>query len=86
MTEEQKAALIAERVEKHEKAIEDRKKQEIKDGFLNPFGEETSYKEFLEVVAKEKTTVEDYCKGHLTEDQIAWLKKDLAIFENKKKK
>ncbi len=85
MTEEEKAVKIAEAVATHKEAIKERKAQEIKDGFLNPFGEETTYSEFLKEISKAKETVAGYCKGKLTEDQLAWLEKDLAIFKSKNK-
>ena len=85
MTEEEKAVKIAELVEAHKTAIKERKAQEIKDGFLNPFGEETTYSEFTKEVVKSKGTIAEYCKGKLTEDQLAWLEKDLAIFKTKNK-
>ena len=80
MTEEEKAAKIAEAVKAHKEAIKARKEAEIKDGFLDPFGEETTYKEFLAEVKKSKGSIAEYCKKHLSADQIAWLEKDIEIF------
>ena len=71
-------------MEKEEKAIDliaERKKAEIKAGFLNPFGEKTSYAEFQEAVKASKVSVAEYCKKHLTEDQIEWLEKELTILK-----
>lgn len=68
-----------------EEAIKDRKAKEIKEGFLNPFGEEVSYSEFLKEVSKSKGSVAEYCKGKITEDQLEWLEKDLSIFKSKNK-
>lgn len=61
--------------------IADRKKAEIKAGFLNPFGEKTSYEEFQEAVKASKLSVAEYCKKHLTEDQIEWLEKELSLIK-----
>jgi hypothetical protein len=86
MTEEEKAAKIAEAVDSHKETIDKRKKQEIKDGFLNPFGEETSYDEFLKEVDKSKGSIAEYCKGKITEDQLKWLEKDIEVYKSKKQK
>lgn len=82
MTEEQRQEKIAARIKEQAKAIKERKANEIKEGFLNPFGEQTTYNEFLEQVSKSKKSVADYCKGKLTEDQIDWLEKELSILKN----
>ena len=79
MTEQEKAEKIAKRVADFNKAIKERKANEIKAGFLNPFGERTSYAEFLEQVEKSKKTVDEYCKDKLTADELAFLKKELSI-------
>lgn len=63
--------------------IADRKKAEIKAGFLNPFGEKTSYAEFQEAVKASKVSVAEYCKKHLTEDQIEFIEKELTILKDK---
>lgn len=83
MTEEEKLKKIAERADAQKKAIKERKETEIKAGFLNPFGEQTSYKEFLAEVKKSKLSVEEYCKDKLTDEQNAFLKKELALLTNK---
>ena len=62
-------------------AIADRKKAEIKAGFLNPFGEETSYAEFQKAVKEAKVSVAEYCKGNLTEDELAFIEKELSILK-----
>lgn len=85
MTEEQKAEAIKEQVKAHKAEIAERKKAEIKDGFLNPFGQETSYEEFLEQVEKSKKSVADYCKGKITQDELSWLEKEIELFNKKKK-
>lgn len=63
--------------------IADRKKAEIKAGFLNPFGEKTSYAEFQEAVKASKVSVAEYCKKHLTKDQIEFIEKELSILKDK---
>lgn len=78
--------LAKELQEKRAKAIEDRKKEEIKKGFLNPLGEGTNYKEFLKEVEASKKEVGEYCKGKLTEEEISWLEKDIEIYKTTLKK
>ena len=73
-------------MEKEEKAIDliaERKKAEIKAGFLNPFGEKTTYTEFQEAIKTSKLSLEEYCKGKLSQDQIDWLEKELSIINKK---
>lgn len=50
--------------------------------FVNPLSEGVNYKDFLGAIPK-GVTVEDYCKGKLTEDQINWLVEDLKYYTNK---
>ena len=55
---------------KEEKVIDliaERKKTEIKAGFLNPFGEKTTYAEFQEAVKTSKLSLEEYCEGNLND-------------------
>lgn len=47
--------------------------------FLNPFNKGVNYDMFLE--AKGKESVKDYCKGHLTDEQIEWLENDLKHYK-----
>ena len=61
--------------------IAERKVAEIKAGFLNPYGIETSYVEFLAAVKTAKVTVEEYCKDKLTSDEIAWLLNELLTIK-----
>lgn len=56
-------------------------KQETQSGFVNPFEPGVNYKIFLEAVGDK--TVEDYCKGNLTKEQIEWLVNDLKHYKNK---
>lgn len=71
---------------KKEKVIDliaDRKKAEIKAGFLNPFGEKTTYAEFLDAVKDSKLSWEEYCEGKLSEDEIDFIKRELSIINKK---
>ena len=52
-----------------------------KEEFVNPFSEGVNYVTFLEAVGKK--TVEEYCKGKLTEEQLKWLLNDLKHFKQK---
>lgn len=79
------AEVLEERAKARKTKIEDRKKKEIKEGFLNPFNEGTSYAEFLKEVNSSKKELEDYCKGKLSDEQITWLKTEIEHFENKNK-
>lgn len=77
---------MVEETKKEEKAIDliaERKKAEIKAGFLNPFGEKTTYTEFQEAIKTSKLSLEEYCKGKLDKDQIDWLEKELSIINKK---
>ena len=59
-----------------------RKEAEIKAGFLNPFGVGTSYKEFKAALkAAKNATVKEYCELHLSEDEIAFVEKELSILK-----
>ena len=61
--------------------IAKRKAKEIKDGFLNPFGEQTSYAEFQKAVVDSKISVAEYCKDNLTEDELKFIEKELSILK-----
>ena len=63
--------------------IAERKKAEIKAGFLNPFGEQTSYDEFQEAVKASKLSIDEYCKGKIGEDELNFIKKELSIINKK---
>ena len=76
---------VKDKKEKKADPIAERKAKEIKEGFLNPFGEGVSYEEFAKAVKDAKCDVADYCKGHLDEDQLKWLLTELKHFENNKK-
>ena len=61
--------------------IAERKAAELENGFLNPFGECTSYVEFLAAVTAAEVTVTQYCEMHLTEDEIAFIENELSILK-----
>ena len=61
--------------------IEARKEAEVKAGFLNPYGEGTSYKEFLAAVKTSKVSVKEYCKDKLTDEEIEFLLHELSILK-----
>jgi hypothetical protein len=76
-----KEELIQDAITAKLEEIAARKEVEIKAGFLNPYGEGTSYKEFLAAVKTSKANVKEYCKGKLTEDQLTFLEKELSILK-----
>jgi hypothetical protein len=45
--------------------------------FLNPFEKGVSYDDFKKELGT--TKVAEYCKGHLTDDQIEWIENELKI-------
>lgn len=53
-------------------------KTEVKN-FVNPF--DVNYKVFMDAVGKLDVT--EYCKGHLTEEQIELLVEDLKFYKHK---
>lgn len=53
-------------------------KTEVKN-FVNPF--EVNYKVFTDALGK--ADVAEYCKGHLTEEQIELLIEDLKFYKHK---
>lgn len=83
MTDQEKLEKLAEIQRAEAKKISDRKAAEIKAGFLNPFGEKTTYAEFLEQVGKK--TVAEYCKDKLSNEELAWLEVELEHYNNLKK-
>lgn len=82
MTDAEILEKQAEAAKEKKAAIKKRKEEEVKAGFLNPFGEGTSYKEFLAAVKSAKVDVKEYCKGKLTEDQLSWLEQELSILND----
>lgn len=75
---------MAEEVKKD--PIAERKAKEIKAGFLNPFGEKTTYAEFIEEVKKSKGSVSEYCKGKLTKEEIECLEIEIENYNTNNKK
>ena len=49
--------------------------------FLNPFDEGVTYTDFIK--AMDKKTVEVYCKGRISNEQIEFLQKELEIINQK---
>jgi hypothetical protein len=49
--------------------------------FVNPFEKGVNYKVFLDAVGE--MNVEDYCKEHLTKEQIEFLVEDLKHYKQK---
>lgn len=50
-------------------------KNEVKKEFVNPFEDGVTYEQFTK--AKGNQSIDDYCKGKLTENQIETLKREL---------
>ena len=73
--------LQKEFLDNRNKEDKERKAAEIKAGFLNPLGDRTTLAEFIEAVGKK--TVSEYCKGHLTEDEIKALEIEINHLNNK---
>jgi hypothetical protein len=77
-----KEEVIQEAITARNEEIAARKEAELKAGFLNPYGLGTSYKEFKAALkAAKNATVKEYCELHLTEDEIAFLEKELLILK-----
>ena len=76
-----KEELIQEEITARLEEIAARKEAELKAGFLNPYGVGTSYKEFKAAVKAAKVSVEEYCKDKLTEQEIAYVVKELSILK-----
>ena len=54
--------------------------EEVKEAkFLNPFDAGVTYAEFKKALGKK--TVADYCKGKLSDEQIAFLETELSILK-----
>ncbi len=51
--------------------------EEVK--FLNPFDAGVTYAEFKKALGKK--TVSEYCKGKLSDEEIAFLEKELSILK-----
>lgn len=81
MTEQERIEKQAELIKAKKAEIKERIASEIKDGYLNPFGEGVSYNTFLKAVKESKKSVADYCKGKLTDAELAWLENELSILK-----
>lgn len=55
--------------------------QKVIKEFVNPFTEGVTYVEFTKALGNE--SIKDYCKEHLTTEQIEWLEIELHNFKNK---
>ena len=54
--------------------------EEVKETkFLNPFDAGVTYAEFKKALGKK--TVKEYCKGKLSDEQIAFLETELSILK-----
>ena len=49
--------------------------KEVKETFVNPFEDGVTYEQFLK--GKGNKSIEEYCKGKLTENQIEILNREL---------
>ena len=76
-----KDEVIQENITKIKEEIAARKVAELKAGFLNPYGVGTSYKEFKDALKAAKATVKEYCELYLSEDEIAFIEKELSILK-----
>lgn len=75
--EEQRHEALTAEITAKKKEIKERKEAELKEGFLNPLGEGTSYAEFQKAVADSKKTIAEYCKGKLDKDTISWIEEEI---------
>ena len=60
-------------------------KPKAKDGFLNPFTAGVTYSDFVNSIPKGKT-VEEYCKGKLSKNEINWISEEVEHFKKNQKK
>ena len=56
--------------------------QPKKDKFLNPFNTGISYADFLKAVGSQK--IADYCKGKITDEEIAFIEKEVSLIKKDK--
>lgn len=59
-------------------------KNKVTEDFLNPFDAGVNYKDFLASIPEGKT-VEQHCKGKITDEQLEFLLQDLEHFSNNNK-
>ena len=58
--------------------------EEVKESkFLNPFDAGVTYAEFKKALGKK--SVAEYCKGKLSDEQIAFLETELSILKTEQK-
>lgn len=53
-----------------------------KEEFLNPFATGVSYADFLKAVGTQ--TIALYCKGKLTDEEIAFIEKEISLIKKDK--
>jgi len=59
-------------------------KNKVTEAFLNPFDAGVNYKDFLASIPEGKT-VEQHCKGKITDEQLEFLLQDLKHYSNNNK-
>lgn len=59
-------------------------KDKVTEDFLNPFEAGVNYKDFLASIPDGKT-VEQHCKGKITDEQLEFLLQDLKHYSNNNK-
>jgi hypothetical protein len=59
-------------------------KNKVTEDFLNPFDAGVNYKDFLASIPEGKT-VEQHCKGKITDEQLEFLLQDLKHYSNNNK-
>lgn len=59
-------------------------KNKVTEDFLNPFYAGVNYKDFLASIPEGKT-VEQHCKGKITDEQLEFLLQDLEHYSNNNK-
>ena len=79
--EEQRHEALTAEIAKKKKEIKERKEAELKEGFLNPLGEGTSYEEFQKAVADSKKSIAEYCKGKLDKVTIEWIEGEINLIK-----
>lgn len=56
-------------------------KNKVTEDFLSPFDKGVNYKDFLASIPEGKT-VEQHCKGNITDEQLEFLLQDLEHYTN----
>lgn len=57
------------------------KKEIKKESFYNPLEKGTDYESFLK--QKGDQTIEEYCKGNLTDEEIDYIKREIKLLNQK---